>query len=540
MSHRTRIVVSAGASAPPPPGPTAAFSADDTTVDTNTVVTFTDESTGTPTSWAWDFGDGNTSTDQNPTHTYAEPGTWTVTLTATNAGGSDQEEKTSYIVVTSFLAGFTGYDSEWSAERAYTDTGMLSDATADGDSVAALEDLGSNARNMTQGTAGNRPTYVTVGGKPAVKFLASASKTLATAAFFDATWNTSFSAYLVFEYHGRAGPKVMIGGNGTNLFVAGELDGGTAMRIDCFTSGNGTRYHNFTNKNRCVVAMIYNGATKDLTFRGYTGVSDEVRSNAMTANLGLSGGITLGDLSQGGGFACNFFFHHLILYKAGHSEGERDSILDFLRTKWLTEPAAGAYATGNGTRRIVADGDSLTVGQGLSAGQEWPALLLADLGGSYSMSNLAVGGQMQSEMNADAETQVDVLFSASNTDNIYVNWAGTNDAYYGIPADTTYRRIREGCLRRRAKGFKVIVVNTIDRNDGGGVANFDTRRAALNTLLTDNWDEFADAYVDLWADSRFQDATNTTYFQGDLVHITAAAQVIVKDAIKTAVQAIEA
>lgn len=62
-------------------------------------VQFTDTSTNSPTSWLWNFGDSTTSTAQNPTKTYSTPGTYTVTLTATNAGGSDGETKTGYIVV---------------------------------------------------------------------------------------------------------------------------------------------------------------------------------------------------------------------------------------------------------------------------------------------------------------------------------------------------------------------------------------------------------------------------------------------------------
>jgi hypothetical protein len=62
-------------------------------------VQFTDTSTGSPTSWLWNFGDSTTSTLQNPTKTYSSPGTYTVTLTATNAGGSDGETRTGYIVV---------------------------------------------------------------------------------------------------------------------------------------------------------------------------------------------------------------------------------------------------------------------------------------------------------------------------------------------------------------------------------------------------------------------------------------------------------
>ncbi|MCB9189351.1 MAG: PKD domain-containing protein [Flavobacteriales bacterium] len=69
------------------------------TVSCSGDIQFIDQSTNAPTSWAWDFGDGGTSTQQNPTHTYTSTGTYTVSLTATNAFGSDDEIKTSYISV---------------------------------------------------------------------------------------------------------------------------------------------------------------------------------------------------------------------------------------------------------------------------------------------------------------------------------------------------------------------------------------------------------------------------------------------------------
>ncbi|MBN2098201.1 MAG: PKD domain-containing protein [Dehalococcoidia bacterium] len=64
-------------------------------------VIFKDLSSNSPTSWAWDFNnDGVTdSTAQNPTYTYTVAGTYTVKLTATNADGSGEEVKTSYITV---------------------------------------------------------------------------------------------------------------------------------------------------------------------------------------------------------------------------------------------------------------------------------------------------------------------------------------------------------------------------------------------------------------------------------------------------------
>lgn len=92
----------APAPAPPTDPPVAEFSADPLSGSAGvTLISFTDESTNNPTSWLWDFGDGNTSTLQNPTHTYAVANKYTVTLTATNAAGSDGNEKIEYITITS-------------------------------------------------------------------------------------------------------------------------------------------------------------------------------------------------------------------------------------------------------------------------------------------------------------------------------------------------------------------------------------------------------------------------------------------------------
>jgi PKD repeat protein len=84
--------------------PEADFEADVTSGDAPLEVTFTDLSANAPTEWAWDFGDTGTSTEQDPTHTYTTVGSFTVSLTATNAAGSDTEEKLDYIEVSSPIA----------------------------------------------------------------------------------------------------------------------------------------------------------------------------------------------------------------------------------------------------------------------------------------------------------------------------------------------------------------------------------------------------------------------------------------------------
>jgi PKD repeat protein len=61
----------------------------------------------------WNFGDGTTSTEQNPTHIFTVLGTYTVTLTVTNAGGTDSEVKTGYIIVSQ------NHNPIWAANSAW-------------------------------------------------------------------------------------------------------------------------------------------------------------------------------------------------------------------------------------------------------------------------------------------------------------------------------------------------------------------------------------------------------------------------------------
>ena len=82
-----------------PAAPVANFTGNPTSGTAPLTVGFTDTSTNTPTSWSWNFGDSSTSTSQNPSHQYTGAGSYTVSLRATNAGGYDDEVKTSYITV---------------------------------------------------------------------------------------------------------------------------------------------------------------------------------------------------------------------------------------------------------------------------------------------------------------------------------------------------------------------------------------------------------------------------------------------------------
>ncbi|MDD2246322.1 MAG: PKD domain-containing protein [Proteiniphilum sp.] len=84
--------------------PIVDFSADNTTPNVLSTVTFTDASTNYPNAWLWDFGDGTTSTLQNPSHVYSTLGLKTVSLTSYlswNTSITNSTTKVGYINVLS-------------------------------------------------------------------------------------------------------------------------------------------------------------------------------------------------------------------------------------------------------------------------------------------------------------------------------------------------------------------------------------------------------------------------------------------------------
>lgn len=85
----------------------ADFTANETTLEQNSDVRFTDQSTGEPTGWEWAFegGEPATSTAQHPNISYPNSGTFNVSLRVTNGYNEDTELKDGYITIFSSVAG---------------------------------------------------------------------------------------------------------------------------------------------------------------------------------------------------------------------------------------------------------------------------------------------------------------------------------------------------------------------------------------------------------------------------------------------------
>jgi PKD repeat protein len=133
--------------------PVSSFSANKTSGKSPLTVMFTDNSTNIPTSWKWSYKNASVgwtqfSTSQNPTASFPS-GIYDINLTATNADGSDDELKTSYISASASypLADFTGNPT--SGNRPLTV--IFTDASDAAGTPTYLWDFGdSNSTNSTQ------------------------------------------------------------------------------------------------------------------------------------------------------------------------------------------------------------------------------------------------------------------------------------------------------------------------------------------------------------------------------------------------------
>lgn len=187
---------------------------------------------------------------------------------------------------------------------------------------------------------------------------------------------------------------------------------------------------------------------------------------------------------------------------------------------------------------LVCEGDSLTVG--FDSGTNYP-IYLAQLytdNRMVSIQNWGLPGDTIANMLGEAATQIDPEYDARKGRNFLCVWAGTNDMGSGTSdVTTTYNNYVTYCAARRAAGFKVLSFTIINRADTHN-ALWDTGQPIFNSTIRANWQSYADALIDVQAQTNLQDPTNLTYFQSDKIHLTGAGYRIVAGLVKTAIDSL--
>lgn len=185
---------------------------------------------------------------------------------------------------------------------------------------------------------------------------------------------------------------------------------------------------------------------------------------------------------------------------------------------------------------MVFDGCSLTNDTGLAVADRYPSVVNAAITHPHSFYNSGIGGENIAEMAAGTASYVDPYYKSNRAHNICIPWAGTIElGTDGWTAQEAYDAYVDYCEARRAVGWQVVAVTALPRSES---AAYYALRSTYNTLIRDNYTDFADALADVAADTTIGedgDETNETYYR-DKLHMTAAGYVIVAGIVQTAIE----
>jgi lysophospholipase L1-like esterase len=185
---------------------------------------------------------------------------------------------------------------------------------------------------------------------------------------------------------------------------------------------------------------------------------------------------------------------------------------------------------------LVFEGDSLTAGNGSTAGNAYPNQVVTLLDEQVTSHNFAVGGSTLSSELPTRESTVDQAFIAGAM-NVCIAWASTNDLKGGFDPGYVMGLYSAYLSRRKARGYRTIAISILPRYSSTTPASFESARQTFNTSLRANWRNFADALADVAADPRIGDAGDEfdTTLYADQVHLTDAGYAIVAGLVTFAI-----
>ncbi len=202
------------------------------------------------------------------------------------------------------------------------------------------------------------------------------------------------------------------------------------------------------------------------------------------------------------------------------------------RTQAITQGNSfGINAPITTVSQIAATGDSLTNGEGVTP---YTASLSTNV--TFNISNFGIGNIGTYLIYPMLATREASVYAPQAPWNIDIYWAATNDvSTLGKTPASAVANILASCRQLKSIGFKVIVAGPIDRT--GQSTNMETIASLLRAQALTQCDGFVDlTAVPLLGASGAN--TNTTYFQVDAVHLTAAGQVLVAGYMSNAVNAL--
>lgn len=412
------------------------------------------------------------------------------------------------------------------------------------DTVSLWPDKSANAQALV---AVGSPKYSPTGhnGKPAVAFNTNSYFTLSSWAALP-NFDSAMTLFIVGSRSDASGNAVSFGctaAGGTKTFYA-QRD--TSTGYSGLTASGTTGAGTVRVINQAITDMyVYDGANitvfADGFFRAASSAGNSstsgVTSAACTGALGLLSTQTIGVGALGDGtYKWPGTISEVIMYSAALSAADQKRVLKYLAKKWA--PSSKRVVTCIGDSLTSGTGSSGTASQAVSiAGTNYPGQAWASLGASgYDVRIDAYPGRTLTQMLAEAQ----VATWTGNTgygSPVTVIWGGTNTLTIGRSAGAAIQQIQRLALGYKQAGHKVVILTCLPRGDAI-YAGFPSDRGVYNAFLLANYTKFADAVVDVAADSRLQNTANTTYFDADKIHLTNAGYAVVASLVAPVVAAL--
>lgn len=372
--------------------------------------------------------------------------------------------------------------------------------TMGGPSVTGWADQSGNNRHLS-GTPGKYPTITAnaLNGLPAVTFASYTSSYLATAPF---SLPQPFTIYALLRLRTYTQYRRLFGGiTDGQAYCSNTVSPNISMR----TGGSiGPTWTTWPTDTYAVIYSHWNGNLSKLW-----------RDRQLTLG-GIPGTADFGGLALGNAIAPYLFGSNVSIVEFIARSGA-DTVLQQTRHNTYLQQRGGT-----GFLNLVAEGDSITQGAGLSESNLYPVkFTTAKAPALWGYTNVAVGGSTIAGA-VSRSVITDSCFDSRVSDNWLTAMLGHNDLAGGATVGNTYSALVAFCQARRATGWKVGVCTVLPSTKVG----FNPNRSALNLLILANWPTFADALIDTAADPLIGPdaaASDPTYYL-DGTHLTAAGQ----------------
>lgn len=241
----------------------------------------------------------------------------------------------------------------------------------------------------------------------------------------------------------------------------------------------------------------------------------------LTASASMLGG-AIGAIKSGAGASVtgqsafeDHFFH--AVYTGMVSDADMVTLKAFLKTRF-------EIVTAGKTWQMICFGDSIMWGQAAFGGRGYPSKLLPYLPSNVEVSNPSTPGRSLSNMITDWNAQLAARVEASKAKRFVLCNGGTNDIGFGSTAATTLGRVQTLAAAITSKGAVPVFLTIPARDDTQWSPAKEAEKVTFNAGLLDpaNQASWGIKVIDRAANPDLQNASNTTFFHADKLHLLEA------------------